>query len=404
MAGRRAIHYVVRVFMSTCFQRYWPRVSIVGAMIGCAPAQSAAPPEVASAPTSALEPRRLDLIAMPLKPLTVAEQALESQLRADIAEVLSAGERHTGNDWGLAVATDNLAARLEGLELAVEREGFVGLDGALGQNLVVNLRGSHPTPDVVMVGARFDSVPGSAGADDNATGVAALLAMARALQGRPRQNTLQLVWFSDASSRQVPENMGAWQHLEHLGKRRLDEPAEEQVPPSPFRVCVEVHGLGVYSEAPDSQGVAAGMPAGHPIGEFVEVASLAQDSVLGEQLAVAMGRASNIPIKGVTWLDPETTQTMTAFRAYSEHRCPAVLVSDTQKRRFAGFGTQDDTVEQIDFARLARAVSALIAGVDTLLNAAPVETKPSAAKAPAGDDRSPLGEAAPVGEVAAPAR
>ncbi len=320
---------------------------------------------------------------MRLAPLSPTEQELERQLRVDVAEVLSAGERHAGNDWGLAVVTDNLAARLEALDLAVDREGFVGKDGALGQNLIVNLRGTRATPEIVMVGARFDSLPGSPGADDNATGVAALLAVARALKDKPRERTLQLVWFSDASRREVPESMGAWQHLEHFGKRRPDEAADEQVPPSPLRACVEVHGLGAYSEAPNSQSYRQGMPAGHPIGEFVEVVAMAQDSVLGSELAAAMGSSSSIPVKSVTWLEPEPGETMTAFRAYAEHQCPAVLVSDTQRRRFEAFGTAGDTVERLDFARLARAVNALIAGVEGLLNR-PEAQPPRATPATAG--------------------
>jgi Peptidase family M28 len=378
MAVLRTIHYGAGVTMSMCFQRYWPRVSILVAAAGCAPSPAGAPPAAPQQVGSAHEPQRLARAAVRLAPMTQAELETERQLRVDVAEVLSAGERHTSNDWGLSVVTDNLAARLEALDLAVDREGFVGKDGALGQNLIVNLRGSQPTPEVVMLGARFDSVPGSPGADDNASGVAALLAVARAIKDKPRQRSLQLVWFSDASGRQVPESMGAWQRLEHVNKRRLDEPAEEQAPPSLFRACIEVHGLGVYSEAPNSQGVAPGMPPGHTIGEFVEVASLAQDSALGGELASAMGRSSSVAIKGVTWLEPEPTQTMTAFRAYADHQCPAVLVSDTQKRRFAAFGTPEDTLERLDFARLARAVNALIGGVDVLLNAPSVNSLPLA--------------------------
>lgn len=374
------------------FQRYCPKVSIVlAAAAGCAPAP-VQPPAVPEAAATISEPRRLERAAMRLSPLSDVELALERQLRLDVAEVLAAGERHAGNDWGLAVATDNLAARLEGLELAVDREGFVGTDGALAQNLIVNLRGSGAMPEVVMVGARFDSPPGSPGADDNATGVAALLAVARVLKDKPRQRTLQLVWYSDASRREVPESMGAWQHLERFGKRRLDQPAEEHVPPSPFSVCVELHGLGAYSDAPNSQGVAAGMPPGHSIAEFVEVASLAQDSAWGSALAAAMGRASSVPIKGVTWLEPEASPRMTAFKAYAEHQCPAILVSDTRDRRFAGFGTAEDTAERLDFARLARAVNALTIGLDVLLNPpAPATQREPSAPAQSGS-QTPNGD------------
>lgn len=387
--------------MPKCFQRYWPCVSVFSiAAAACAPSPSGPPPGVAGSNHASSEPKRLELAAMRLAPLSATEQQLERQLRADVAEVLSAGERHARNDWGLAVVTDNLAARLEGLELAVDREGFVGKDGALGQNLVVNLRGSGAEPEIVMLGTRFDSVPGSPGADDNASGVAALLAVARALKDRPRQRTLQLVWFSDASGREVPESMGAWQYLEGLAKRREDADFEEPRTRGPFRACVEVHGLGVYSDAPNSQQYSEGMPPGHPIGEFVEVAAMAHDSALGGDLATAMRQASSVPIKGVTWLEPEATGAMTAFRAYGEHGCPAVLVSDTQKRRFSGFGTPEDTIERLDFGRLARAVNALIAGVDDLLNAKTSTTEPAA---PRGSASAAPSEAAVPAASPAPA-
>lgn len=321
----------------------------------------------------ATEPKdlaRLPLSAIPLRPLTAGEQQLEADLRADVAEVLSAGERHAGNDWGLAVATDGLASRLEALDLAVEREGFVGGDGALAQNLVVTWRGTQPEPAMVVVGARFDSVPGSPGADDNATGVAALLALARHFKDKPRQRTLRLVWFSDASQRREPDQMGAWQHLEHVvGGRKT--PGADEPPPKPpaLHACVELHGLGVYSDAQGSQRYPDGMPVGHSIAEFVEVAAMVQDSALGADFARAMGQASSVPVRGVTWVEPAPTATMTAFRAYAEHGCPALLVSDTQTRRFAGFGTKDDTADKLDYGRLARAVRALTSGVEELVNA-----------------------------------
>lgn len=340
--------------------------------VGCAPAASAPPARnpAASGPESPKELQRLSIGAMPLAPLSGQEQALEKQLRDDVAEVLSAGERHTGNEWGLAVVTDNLAARLEAQGLLVEREGFVGADGALGQNLIVNLRGTQLGGEVVLVGARFDSVPGSPGADDNATGVAALLALARTFKAQPRARTLQLVWFSDASKRQTKESMGAWQHLQHVGNRKPgDDP--EAAPVGALRACVELHGLGAFNEAPNSQGYPDGMPAGHPIGEFVEVVSMAQDNVLGTTLSEAMGHASSVPVKSVTVLEPESGAAMTGFRAFAEHHCPAALVSDTQKRRFPGFGTAEDTAERLDFGRLARAVHALEAGIAALVNPPP---------------------------------
>lgn len=342
---------------------------VVSGLSACTPQPSSRAANSPAPPQAASELPRLRLAAVPLRSLTPAEQQLETELRADVQELLSAGERNTGNEWGLAVATDNLATRLESWGLVVEREGFVSADGALAQNLIVNLRGTDAAAGVVLVGARFDSLPGSPGADDNASGVAALLALARWFKDKPHARSLRLAWFSDASKRTVPESMGAWEHLSHLGRRAVPESEDQAVPVGPFRACVELHGLGVYSEALDSQGYPEGMPMGHPIGEFVEVVALAQDSSIGAQVAEAMGRVSSVPLKSTTWLEAEAQGAMTGFRAFAEHHCPAVLVSDTQRRRFDGFGTNQDTMERLDFARLARVTAALRFGIEALLDA-----------------------------------
>lgn len=345
----------------------WWGVVLSGVLAGCGSPATHEPARAPAAPAEATELSRLPLQAIDLKPLTPAELAIEGSLRRDVALVLSAGERHTGNDWGLAVVTDNLASQLEALDLVVEREGFVGADGALAQNLIVHLRGEQTAPQTVLVGARFDSLPGSPGADDNASGVAALLALARHFKDKPRQRSLRLAWFSDASQRQVAESMGAWHHLEHITAKKPSG-EEPEATMSPLYACIDVHGLGVYDEALNSQRYPEGLPAGHPIGEFVEVVAMAQDSALGAAFVDAMRRKSSVPVKGATWLEPPASDTMTGLRAFAEHRCPALLVSDTQQRRFSGFGTAEDTLERLDFGRMARAVNALAVGIESLLN------------------------------------
>ncbi len=373
--------------MAAISGRVWRSVALLVSLSGCGTQTTAQPAEAPASPSGGTaELSRLSIRAIELEPLTPDEHALEASLRKDVAEVLSAGERHVGNEWGLAVATDNLAAQLEALDLAVEREGFVGADGALAQNLIVHLRGDPSASELVLVGARFDSVPGSPGADDNASGVAALLSLARYFKDKPRHRSLRLVWFSDASGRKVPESMGAWQHLQRLvGGRPRSANEEPEEKPSLLHACIEVHGLGVYDDALNSQRYPEGLPAGHPIGEFVEVAAMAQDSALGQTFVQAMGGASSVPIKGVTWLDPPVSEAMTGLRAFTEHHCPALLISDTQRRRFAGFGTAEDTVQRLEFGRLARAVKALTVGVENLLNA-PASNSASPAREPVDTD------------------
>jgi acetylornithine deacetylase/succinyl-diaminopimelate desuccinylase-like protein len=64
-----------------------------------------------------------------------------------------------------------------------------------GCNLILHLPGSEPTADPILVGAHYDGVPGIAAADDNASGVAALLVLARAIAQIPARRPIWFVAF-----------------------------------------------------------------------------------------------------------------------------------------------------------------------------------------------------------------
>lgn len=344
-----------------------------GLLASCAaqPASSVHTPEPEVSSESA--PERLPLQAMTLRDPNAQERTLAAELRRDVEALVATGERNIGNEWSLAEATDHLAEQLEKhLSLTVRREGFVSESGALAQNLIVELPGTDLAHEVVLVGARFDALPGSAGADDNASGVAALLAIARHGADTARRRTLRLAWFSDAGLRKDPEQMGAWHHLQTMARA---EPAtegaqdpDEAAPETELVACIELHGLGAYSEQDGSQRYAEGMPSGHPIAEFIEVQSLPQFSALHDSFMTVLGANTSLPLRPSTVLEPDVTRGMTAFRAFAEHGCPSLLVHDTHERRYPQFGTAADTVEALDFNRFARAVAALLPAVASLTN------------------------------------
>jgi hypothetical protein len=361
--------------------------------MSCAGATTPANAPVAgtTSPSSGAEPQRLKLKPIPLRPMTEGELSVERVLRQNVAALLAAGERHAGNEWGLASATDMLAGQLEAKGITVQREGFMGPDGGLGQNLVVNLPGTDLQTEVVLMGAQYDSAPGSPGADDNATGAAALLEVAKSQYGKSRRRTLRLVWFSDASGRTKSDFAGAWHHLELAAKPRTLEDAA--VVGTQLKLCIDLHGLGAFSETLGSQTYAPGMPAGHPIAEFIEVLSLPQYMGQASAVAAALGRVSSVPIKRVTTLESNTNSPMTPFVAFASHGCPSVLVHDTGALRFPEFGKAGDTLEHVDFARLARVVEALSNATEQWVNSSALEhLEPVSANELQGQGRKPSEE------------
>jgi hypothetical protein len=97
-----------------------------------------------------------------LAPLTLRERTLRASLAADVRALsVEIGERNVGHPRAYASAADWTASQLRQAGLQVHEES------------------SARRHTIVIVGAHYDSVKGTPGADDNASGIAALLALAR---------------------------------------------------------------------------------------------------------------------------------------------------------------------------------------------------------------------------------
>ncbi len=105
------------------------------------------------------------------------------------------GERNPEHPWELASAADYVAGSFEALGYPVERVGYE-VSGVVAQNLAVTIRGSEAPNEVWVLGAHYDSARGERGEDRNATGVAALLELARMMRDAKCARTLRLVAFA----------------------------------------------------------------------------------------------------------------------------------------------------------------------------------------------------------------
>ncbi len=109
-----------------------------------------------------------------------------------LAELI--GERNTAHPSALAAARAYLRRELTGMGHAVVDQPFDVLDRA-AVNLEVVLPGTRPGRRTLVVGAHYDSAVGTPGADDNASAVAVLLEVARALAGRRLRRPVRVVFF-----------------------------------------------------------------------------------------------------------------------------------------------------------------------------------------------------------------
>jgi hypothetical protein len=138
------------------------------------------------------EAKRLDAASLMRRPVS----AVDLQGAVEMLS-LRIGERHGGRPEALEQAVVWIESMLGPANLGylVERHVFEA-EGGEARNLVAELPGRKRRREFIVVGARYDSSPGSEGANANASGVAALLSLARAFAGDPQERALRFVAFA----------------------------------------------------------------------------------------------------------------------------------------------------------------------------------------------------------------
>lgn len=131
----------------------------------------------------------------PFEPLSKEEASiLESLHRHVLALAGEIGERNLWRYDRLDTAARYIEGVFRSLGLAVSPQEYE-VEGKAVRNIAVECPGVSLPEEIVIAGAHYDTVPGSPGANDNASGVAALLVLAELLRGQPPARTIRLVAF-----------------------------------------------------------------------------------------------------------------------------------------------------------------------------------------------------------------
>jgi len=203
-----------------------------------------------------------------------------------------------------------------------------------------------------VVGAHYDSARGAVGANDNGSGVAALLEIARALKARPPADGIEvrlvfyvneeLPWFST-------EKMGSLVHSSALAREGREVVA-----------MLSLETIGWYSDTRDSQRYPFPFNLLYPsTGDFIAFVANPGSRGLLRRVVGSFRRHVAFPsegavgpefIDGVGWSDQW---------AYWKFGWPAVMVTDTAPFRYPHYHTLRDTPDKLDYDRLARVAKGL---------------------------------------------
>lgn len=242
-------------------------------------------------------------------------------------------------------------------------------------NLIVEIPASVPRPlplpephtdpdpgasaapaEVLILSAHIDSVPGSPGVDDDGTGVAALLEIARLLRGVPLERTVRLIFFNLEETGLG----GSRAYCARVLRDRLDSGAEVVVG------MVSLEMLGYFSDEPGSQASPVRvMPDGSPaptVGDFISIVGLAQHREFSGPWAESMRRAApEMPVLRADAFPIAIPDLMRSDHAqFLALGVPAVMLTDTANFRNPHYHRASDSIATIDLHRFALVVRGVL--------------------------------------------
>ncbi len=292
----------------------------------------------------------------PLLSRTDEETLLRDNLRRHVVAVASR-EHNLWHIEALEAAARYIEDALAGFGYTPSAQRFT-TNGVAVRNIEVEVAGGARAGEIVIVGAHYDSVQGATGANDNGSGVAAVLELARLARTTKPARTLRFVLF-------VNEEPPFFKSGE-MGSRKYARRARERGENIVAMFSLET--IGYYSDEPGSQHYPPPIGLFYPAtGNFIAfVSNLGSRGLLHEVVASfrrhaqfpSEGLAAPAFIPGVDWSD---------HWSFWQEGYPALMVTDTAPYRYPYYHTAADTPDKVDYDRLARVVSGLRA---TLLDLA----------------------------------
>jgi Zn-dependent M28 family amino/carboxypeptidase len=289
---------------------------------------------------------------MPLRSYKGRLPAL-SQEQSDLASRLSqhvkylsvtVGERNIYRAGSLGAATDYLRNNLVRAGYTVTDQTY-DVEGHAVSNLEAELVGSAGAAGVVVVGAHYDSVAGTVGADDNASGVAATLELARMLQGSKLRRTVRFVLFVNEEPPYFQaESMGSLVYARQLRHDGVSVSA-----------MISLEMLGFYSDAPGSQKYPALLSLFYPShGNFIGFVGNSESRDLVRRVTHKFRQTAQFPSEGVAAPASLPGVGWSDQWSFWQQGYPAIMVTDTALFRNPYYHTPLDTADKVDFEKMAR--------------------------------------------------
>lgn len=278
---------------------------------------------------------------------------LAEKLRGDVVYLAQEiGERNAANATALEQAARFIEQRLRAVGTRPRRQEFT-VDGGTFANVEVELPGATLPGEIIILGAHYDSAPGSPGANDNASAVACLIHLAARFAARKLERTLRLVAFANEEP--------PFTRTRDMGSRAYARQARRQGDDIRAMVCLET--IGYRDTRKGSQRLALGGLLLPNQGDFIALVTNWRYRRLLAPAAATFAQRSAVATHELALPRHMPGAWSSDHWSFWKEGFPALMLTDTAPLRYPWYHTPDDTPEKVDYAFLGQ----VAAGVEGIL-------------------------------------
>jgi Peptidase family M28 len=284
---------------------------------------------------------------------TGAARADPERLRRHVETIAHAlGPRDLDHPDGLDRVAAYVAAGFRAVSADVAEQPF-DVGGRTYRNVVA--RFGPDGAERIVVGAHYDAAGPFPGADDDASGVAGLLELARLLAARPPPLRVELVAFTlEEAPAFATAQMGSAVHAASLARENVH-----------VRLMMSLEMIGYFTDAPGTQRLPApGMSLLYPTtGDFIAVVGKLGQGASVKAVEQAMRAATELPVESIAAPRLLPGVDLSDHRSYWDHGWDAVMITDTAFFRNPNYHRPGDTADTLDYGRMAEVVTGVLAAV-----------------------------------------
>ncbi len=271
-------------------------------------------------------------------PLTQVQQLRQNDLTTSVQKL--------SNEIGIRYDRSGISPTLEFIAPFLQQHQDYQSKGITHQNRSLEVRGQTKPDEIVIIGAHYDTVALSPGADDNASGIAALLSLAKQFEQEKLAKTVRFVAFAQ-------EELGLIGSQNYVNRSKQSN--EKIVAMLSFDM------LGYYTDRPGSQGYP--IPGGNLLypdrGNFIAFISNLQSRDLLRSAIQSFRKSATVPSEALSIPDLVRDISRSDHASFWRAGYPAILVSDTASFRNPHYHQESDRISTLDFDRFTRSVDGI---------------------------------------------